>query len=98
MAKIIIGTSLGTITTIVGTTIQETIMEETTSTLLIVIMASKGKTDNGTLIPIMEAFLLITTTITFNMFISISMMITKICLTMMVHTTMAFRRSIKTHM
>ena len=44
LARIITGTLMGTITIIM----QETIMEGTTSTLLTVIMASKGKTDNGT--------------------------------------------------
>ena len=44
LAKIIIGTSMGTITT----TMQETIAEGTTSILLVAIMASKGRTNNGT--------------------------------------------------
>ena len=67
-------------------------VEEITSILLIVIMAFKDKIDNGTLIPIMEAFLLITTTTTYSMLISISMMIAKTCLTMMVHITMVIKR------
>ena len=75
------------------TTIQETVADEITSILLIGTMASKGKIDNGTFIPIMEAFLLITTTTTkCSMLISISMMIAKTCLTMMVCTTMVIRR------
>ena len=76
------------------TTTQETIVGGKNSILLIIIMASKGRTDNGTPIQIMEAFLLTITTITFNMQISINMMIVKIHLTTIVHTIMAIKRLI----
>lgn len=67
-------------------------MEEQILTLLIAIMVSQDRIDNGTLVQTMEAFLLIITITMFNMLISISMMITKMHLTMMVHTIMAIKR------
>ena len=88
LVRITIGTSMGTITT----KMWEIIVEETTSTLLITIMASKGRTDNGIHVQIMEAFLLTITTKMFSMHISINMMIVKICATMMVHTIKAIKR------
>ena len=83
-------------TTTMGTTIQEKIMDGKTSILLTVIMASKDKTDNGTLIQIMEAFLQTTTT-TLSMQILINMMMVKMHLTMMVHTMMEIKRWLKVH-
>ena len=95
MAKITIGTSMRTIT--METTIQEIIMEGTTSTLITIIMTSKDKTDNGTLIQIMEAFLQTITTTMFSIQTSINMTVVKIHLTMMVHTMMEIKRWLKVH-
>ena len=66
-------------------------MEGTTSTLLIAIMASKDRTDSGTPIQIMGAFLKTTTT-TFNMQILINMKVVKMNLTMMVRTILVIFR------
>ena len=82
----------GTLIPIMEAFLLITITKEITSILLITIMDSRGRTDNGTPIQIMEVFLLITTTTMSTMLISISITISKMHLTMMVHTTIAIRR------